>query len=151
MCYQAERVKNRKPATLQMTKGHCFHADTTNKCFTIQPFTRTDTLHLPLFSKRCNVSLWDFRKPTAAFDNPAYCATAMPQTKQCQTGINTGTHCTPEEEAPYIERASQYIERASHPQEPQQTKHIPRRRNGVRLHVPPTMVTANITTHALPS
>ena len=97
MCYQAERVKNRKPTTLQMTTGHCFHADTTNKCFTIQPFTRTDTSHLPLFSKRCNVSLWDFRKPTAAFDNPAYCTTAMPQTKQCQTGINTGTHPPPPE------------------------------------------------------
>ena len=52
---------------------------------------------VPLFSKRCNVSLRDFRKPTAAFDNPAYCATAMPQTKQRQTGINTGTHPPPPE------------------------------------------------------
>jgi hypothetical protein len=89
-------VKNRKPTTLQMTKGHCFHVDPMNKCFTIQPFTRTDTLHLSIFSKRCNVSLWDFHKPTVAFDNPAYCATAMPQTKQCQTGMNIGTHCPPE-------------------------------------------------------
>jgi hypothetical protein len=100
-------------------------------------------LHLPLFSKRCSVSLWDFRKPTAVFDNLAYCAIAMPQMKQCQTCMNTSTHFPPGE-APYIEDES-------HPQEPQQTKHIPRRRNGAHLHVPPTMVIANITTHVLPS
>ena len=51
MCYQAERVKNRKPATLKMTKGQCFHVDPTNKCFTIQPFTRTDTCIFPSSAK----------------------------------------------------------------------------------------------------
>ena len=40
MCYHVERVNNRKPTTLQTTKGQCFQLDPTNECFAIRPFTR---------------------------------------------------------------------------------------------------------------
>lgn len=41
MCYQVERVNNRKPTRLQTTtKGRCFQLDPTNDCFAIRPFTR---------------------------------------------------------------------------------------------------------------
>ena len=97
MCYQAERVKNRKPTTLQMTKGQCFHMDPTNKCFTIQPFTRTDTCIFPSSVKDVTfLSTTSANQLATVFDNPAYYATIMPQQpKQHQTCINTSTYSSP--------------------------------------------------------
>ena len=94
--------------------------------------------------KRRNVSLWDFRKPTVQ------CSTALHSAPPlCHNNRNNAKQASTQAHIPLLERP--YIEEgASHSEEPQQTQHILTRRRRVRLFVPPTMSTANITTHVLP-
>ena len=85
MCYQVKRVKNRKLTTLQMTNAQYFHVDPTNECFTIQPFTRTNTCLFPSSTNDVTfVSRTSKNQLAVVFDNLAYCTTTMPQPKQCQ-------------------------------------------------------------------
>jgi hypothetical protein len=99
MCYQVQRVKNRKPTTLQMAKGQYFHVGPTNECFTIQPFTRTDTCLFPSSANDVTfLSRTSANQLAAVFDNPTIPAPPLCHNRNsAKTGIDTSTYSPPGE------------------------------------------------------